>query len=99
MSADANKMVHRAKRAPRRPLTIPTGSYTFWPVNLALGRSILRYATAQLICKLADTNTYVFFAAPGIPAEFAFEEKNRDAIEASEARVERSAGLVFVGHV
>jgi len=84
---------------PRRPLTIPTGSYTFWPVNLALGRSVLRYATAQLICKLADANTYVFFAVPGIPPEFAFEEKNGDAIEASEARVERSAGLVFVGHV
>src|SRR5206468_2055516 len=81
---------------PRRPLTIPSGSYTFWPVNLRLGHSILRYATAQLVCKSSSANIYVFAATPDIPAEFAFDEKNGDAIEAPDAHVERRAGTIYI---
>jgi hypothetical protein len=81
---------------PRRPLVLPSGSYTFWPVNLALGRSVLRYATAQLVSKLAKENTYVFSAEPGIPAEFAFQEGGVETLEAPGARVERSAGIISV---
>lgn len=70
-----------------------------WPVNLALGKDLLRYATAQLLCKLAGENTYVFFAWPGIPAEFAFAERDGDTIEAPDAQVTRSAGTVQVNGV
>jgi hypothetical protein len=81
---------------PRRPLVLPSGSYTVWPVNLALGQSVLRYATAQLVAKLASENTYVFSAEPGIPVEFAFQENGVDSLEAPGAHVERNAGIVFV---
>jgi beta-galactosidase len=81
---------------PRRPLTIPSGAYTFWPVNLRLGQSVLRYATAQLVCKLASANTYVFAATPDIPAEFAFEEEDGEQIEAPNGNVERRAATVYV---
>lgn len=81
---------------PRQPMTIPSGIYTFWPINLPMGRHILRYATAQLLCRLSSENTYVFFAAPGIPVQFAFEEDSAGTIEASDAHIERRAGIVYV---
>jgi len=88
-----------AMKVPQLPLTFPSGAYMAWPVNLALGQNVLRYATAQLLCKLAGENTYVFFAWPGIPAEFAFAERDGDTIEAPDARVNRSAGTVQVNDV
>ncbi|MFZ0734287.1 MAG: beta-galactosidase [Candidatus Sulfotelmatobacter sp.] len=81
---------------PRSPLTIPTGAYTFWPVNQAIGHSVLRYATAQLLCKLENENVYVFFTSPGIPAEFAFKEDAADIIEAPGSHIEKTDGIVYV---
>lgn len=82
---------------PRRPLTLPSGSYTIWPVNLRLGHALLRYAAAQLLSKLAGTeDTYVFFAEPGIPAEFAFAEDSIENLQAPAARVENRAGIAYV---
>jgi hypothetical protein len=81
---------------PRRPLTLPSGSYTVWPVNLKLGHAILRYATAQLLTKLAGQDTYVFFAEPGIAVEFAFTMDRIESIQAPGARVENSAGVAYV---
>jgi len=54
---------------PQAPLDIPSGAYTFWPVNLDLGGAVLEYATAQLLSRLGDT--WVFFAWPGVEAQFA----------------------------
>jgi hypothetical protein len=90
------KLPEKTITVPRRPLTIPSGMYTFWPVNLALGHHVLRYATAQLLCRLSAENTYVFFAWPHTPAQFAFEEDNAGSIEASDAHIERQAGIVYV---
>lgn len=90
------KLAQKTLTIPRSPLTIPSGTYTFWPVNLPLGRSILRYATAQLLCKLDTEDTYVFFALPGIPAEFAFEADDSEIIEAPDAHIERSSGVAYV---
>ena len=41
---------------PRRPVDIPSGAYTFWPVNLPMGATVLAEATAQPLCRL-ETNT------------------------------------------
>jgi beta-galactosidase len=84
---------------PRRPLEIPADTYPIWPVNLDLGGISLRYATAQLLCKLDDPRTYVFFAWPGISTEFAFEEKDGTAIESPGGHITRRDGLAFVDGV
>ena len=88
-----------ALNVPEEPITLPAGAYMAWPVNLSLGENLLRYATAQLLCKLPDQNTYVFFAWPGIPAEFVFAQRDGDTIEAPDARVKRTAGAVQVDGV
>ena len=59
-------------KVPRHPMEVPSGAYVMWPVNLNLGGAVLKYSTAQLLCRLKELNTYVFFAWPGLPAEFAF---------------------------
>lgn len=81
---------------PRHPAAVPSGAYTIWPVNLDLGGATLRYATAQLMAKLDDPATLVFFAWPGIAPEFAFEGPGADSIDAPHARVTSEAGRVFV---
>jgi beta-galactosidase len=81
---------------PRVPVTVPSGAYAIWPVNLAVSGIQLRFATAQLLCKLDDPNTLVFFAWPGISPEFAFEEKEGTSIEVSHGRIVRERGITFV---
>ncbi|MBO0910504.1 MAG: beta-galactosidase [Acidobacteria bacterium] len=81
---------------PRRPLTIPKDTYTFWPVNLRLGRTRLRYSTAQLLCKLDNPTTYVFFAPRGVPAEFALEYSGGAGIRAPRAHIDRAGGIAYV---
>jgi hypothetical protein len=84
---------------PSNPINIPSDAYTIWPVNLDIGGTLLRYATAQLLCKLNDPQTYVFFVWPGISPEFAFEEKKGTAIESVGGQVRRAGGTVYVDRI
>ena len=81
---------------PRHPATVPSGAYTIWPVNLDLGGATLRYATAQLVAKLDDPATLVFFAWPGIAPEFALEGTGARFVEVPHARVSSEGDRVFV---
>ncbi len=83
---------------PRSPLTIPTGAYGIWPVNLDLGGTTLRYATVEPLCRISDgkVETIAFFAWPGMPADFAFRLAAGERIEASSARVSREGDLAYV---
>lgn len=93
------KLADSTLRIPEHPLTIPAGAYMIWPVNLPLGAGLLRYATAQLLCKLEDPSTYVFFTWPGVPAEFAFEEKSGETIESQRGRVRKERGIVYIDQI
>jgi beta-galactosidase len=59
---------------PTDPISIPSGRYFIWPVNLPVGGAILTYSTAQPLCVVGDT--YVFFAPDGIAPEFAFDPRS-----------------------
>jgi beta-galactosidase len=84
---------------PRHPVTLPSDAYTIWPVNLDLGGIRLRYATAQLLCKLDDPHTFVFFAWPGIPVEFAVKDETDMLVESRTGRVLREGGTAYVEQV
>lgn len=84
---------------PHVPVDIPGGTYTMWPVNLEVGGVRLRYATAQLLCELEDPKTLVFFAWPGIAAEFAFEEKTGVTIESLRGKIGRAGGVAYVDSI
>lgn len=59
---------------PQTPVTIPSGAYGIWPVNMDCAGLKLTYATAQPLCRLDDQNEHWFFfvAIDGIPPEFKF---------------------------
>ncbi|MGD0569169.1 MAG: beta-galactosidase [Candidatus Sulfotelmatobacter sp.] len=81
---------------PRVPVTLPSGAYAIWPVNLDAGGTRIRFATAQPLCKLDNPNTLVFFAWPGISPEFAFEEKEGSSIEVPGGQIVRERGVAYV---
>lgn len=84
---------------PRTPVNIPTGAYTFWPVNMPLGGATLEYATAQPLCKLQDPDTVLFFAWDGIAPEFAFLADPELSIESPQAQVKRENGRLYIGKI
>ncbi len=84
---------------PRHPTAIPSGAYVIWPVNMNLGGTVLEYSTAQLLCRLEELNTYVFFSWPGLPAEFAFDSAADVTIEAPRARIARENHHVLIDQI
>jgi beta-galactosidase len=84
---------------PRHPVDIPTGVFTMWPVNLDMDGSRLEYATAQLVCKLAQPDTYVFFAWPGVSPEFSFAAKEGETIEAPGGHISREGDRIFIDQI
>jgi hypothetical protein len=93
------KLPSGALTVPRQPLRIPSGAYTFWPVEMPVGGAVLQYATAQPLAKLDDPGTTVFFAWPGIPAEFVFHSADDLTIDAPHAHVVREGALVSISSI
>jgi beta-galactosidase len=58
---------------PQTPVTVPADVFFFWPFNLDLGGVKLIYATAQPICR--DADTFYFAETPGVKADFLFDAK------------------------
>lgn len=83
---------------PRHPVDIPSGAYFIWPFNLRMGKAVLRYSTAQLFTHLEEKGepTYVFFAVPGVPAEFAIDSPTAKVVEAAGGHVEDRNGVTYV---
>lgn len=63
---------------PSTPITIPSGAYGFWPINMDCAGLNLAYATAQPLCRLDDDGAHWFFfaAIPGIKIEFMIGDKD-----------------------
>jgi beta-galactosidase len=93
------KLATGALIVPKQPIQIPSGAYTFWPVNLPLGPATLEYATAQPLCRLDDPDTVVFFEWPGVAAEFAFIAAKGLSIESPGATVRQESGRVYVSGI
>jgi hypothetical protein len=55
------------------PAPIPANAFLIWPFNLDLNGSLLKYATAQLICRVDDgpAPVFVFFTPGETKSEFA----------------------------
>lgn len=90
----ALKLPSGTLEVPRNPIDIPAGAYFIWPVNLDLNGVSLKYATAQLLCKL--DNTYVFFAWPGVAPEFAFDARTLASLRAPKGAISRADGRTYV---
>ena len=69
---------------PSAPISIPAQMHALWPVNLDLSGVLLKYATAQPICRIEHDGRpcYVFFAPEGVDTEFAFDARTVGSIDA-----------------
>jgi beta-galactosidase len=90
------KLASGTVSVPRRPIDIPAGAYTFWPVNLPIGDTTLAYATAQPLARLDDPGTLLFFAWPGIAPEFVFDVAASDSVEAPHAHIARDGKRIAI---
>jgi beta-galactosidase len=81
---------------PRQPVDVPSGAYTFWPVNLPIAGATLAYATAQPVSRLPGQHLYVFFAWPGIAPQFAFQQTPGVTMEAPGGRIRSEDGVVYI---
>jgi len=88
------KLPDRTVTVPRKPMILPSGAYTFWPVEMPVGTAVLEYATAQPLCTL--DRTMVFFAWPGIAPEFVFRAGDGVNVLAPKGIVTREDGRIVV---
>jgi hypothetical protein len=84
------------QRIPSQPVDLPSGAYAIWPVNLDVGGVTLRYATAELTCRITAPELLVFFTWPGVRPEFSFQAEAGDRIEATAAAVSLQDGRTVV---
>ncbi|MEU4834577.1 beta-galactosidase [Streptosporangium sp. NPDC023615] len=59
---------------PSRPVPIPSGGYFAWPLNRPLGGTLLRWASAQVVCVLDGPEpVLVLTQTAGLPVELALD--------------------------
>jgi beta-galactosidase len=63
---------------PHQSITIPSGGYGIWPVNLDCSGLTLEYATAQPLTRISANRVTIYFftALPGVEPEFLFSSGN-----------------------
>ena len=88
-------------RIPERPIDLPAGCYGIWPVNLQMGKTTLRYSTAQLFKRVEfhGQTYFFFFALPGVAPEFVLDAtgdvgKTRGTVKESKGPEGRSLRVI-----
>lgn len=83
---------------PGQPITLPTGAYGIWPVNLSLNGHNLIYSTAQLftLAQSHGENLYFFFTIPGIPPQFAFAAGQHPRFNPHQVATTRRKGVLYL---
>jgi len=84
---------------PQTPIDIPANTYFAWPFHLALGDAVLTYSTTQLLTRLTLPDGHrlvVFYALPGIPAEFSFDPNSIAHLTASTGHINRSPSATTI---
>ncbi|HTM17847.1 MAG TPA: beta-galactosidase [Terracidiphilus sp.] len=88
-------------QVPEKPIDIPSGAYFIWPINLEVGDSTLKYATAQLFTRITtrDVDAYFFEEIPGIPGEFVMKNDPGLAVHADGALVQRRGEDISISRI
>jgi beta-galactosidase len=83
---------------PSQPFELKCGTRLLWPVNFDLAGIRLKYASANLVCRLAVDGipTFVFSTAEGIDPEFAFDERELVSFSGSACTFEHQAGVIRI---
>lgn len=83
---------------PEKTITIQDSCLAMWPINFALGTVNLKYATAQPVCVIneSDRPSWFFVQNSDIVPEFAFDDQTVGAIESVGASITKKGGKTMV---
>ena len=87
---------------PSWPVTIPSGSYGFWPVNMDCDGVVLAQATAQPLCRVtteAGEAVYFFAALDGIAPELVFQARNHPRLTEVTGETEETPDAIRLHHL
>jgi hypothetical protein len=95
------KFKNETLNLPSKSINIQDSTIFIWPLNLSIGNTILKYATAQLICSLKNGNKtdWFFFESDGITPEFKFSEANIQKIVLNNSTVEKTGNDYLINSV
>lgn len=95
------KMPSETITFPRTPINVPSGSYFIWPVNFDVDGAMLKYASAQSLCKVrhGSESWYFFSATPGITPELAFDAATVADIQVASGVVSREANRIAISGI
>lgn len=82
---------------PQSGVNIPDSTVFIWPMNLDIGKALLKYATAQPLC-IAD-DTHIFFQNKTITPELAFDDSTVADIHTSKGKVWRKGKMIIVSDI
>lgn len=96
--ADVENTVINTGNVEFPPIDVKGDVSFFMPFNMKMGESVLKYATAQPLCKCGDT--YFFAEIPNIKAEYKFSKGSADIVTVpfEKAKYMRKLnGTVYIG--
>ncbi len=83
---------------PENPVNIPDSTIFIWPFNLQMKNVLLRYATAQPLCKITQNGivNWYFVQNRGILPEFSFDAKTVSKIETNSGKVKHIGNCLVI---
>lgn len=88
------KFEKEALTFPQTGIEIPDSTVFIWPMNLKIGESLLKYATAQPLCSVDDI--HIFFQNKTIRPELAFDASTVSGIETEYGKVENKGNRILI---
>jgi Beta-galactosidase len=76
---------------PSKPVNIPDSSTFIWPFNFMMNNIVLKYATAQPLCKIdqKDRSDWFFIQNFGIQPELCFDASSIKLIESNSGKINK----------
>lgn len=95
------KLKNETLTLPQKPFCLKNGKYFIWPFNLTMGQSLLKYATAQPLCKISNdgADTYFFFAIDGIDTEYCFDSKTTGDVTVFDGKISKTKDCLIVSGI
>lgn len=83
---------------PERPVDIADSCIFIWPFNFRMGNVLLRYATAQPLCKIKQPHSedWFFVQTGNVSPELSFDTASIQTISGNSGRIKKEGGRYLV---
>ncbi|HZL09104.1 MAG TPA: beta-galactosidase [Prolixibacteraceae bacterium] len=88
------KLKNETLTFPSQPIIVADSATFIWPINFRMGNTLLKYATAQPLCNLADK--WIFIQDAAVSPEFCFDASTINKITSSTGKISQSNGKYLI---